>query len=332
MIQVLILLIVSLFFNCTVQAQTNTHFADRPDVKIFIHQMVKQHKFKEASLVALFNTVNVRPMIMRKIKAPLEKEPWNIYQNLFVSEWRIQHGVEYWNRNQAALAQAEKKYGVPANIIVATIGIETKYGLHTGKFRVIDALSNIAFSKSTRAIFFQYELKEFLLLAREQHLDPMKVTGSYAGAIGQPQFMPSSYRRYAVSFNGHSKIDLSNNQLDIIASIANFYKLHGWETNKPIAVPSPPDNHPFHLFTFNNKEKAHLLSRSINFSSPQDSELLKYHPHKLIALPTYWGNENWFGFHNFDVIKRYNSSDLYAMSVLQLSHRISILREKINND
>lgn len=330
MIQFLMIVITSLFLNCSAQAQTNTHFSSHPDVKIFIHQMVKKHHFKEVQLIALFNTVTIRPTIMRKIKAPLEKEPWNIYQNLFVSQWRIQHGVEYWNRNHVALAHAEKKYGVPANIIVATIGIETKYGLHTGKFRVIDALSNIAFSKSTRSRYFQAELEEFLLLTREQHLDPMSVMGSYAGAIGQPQFMPSSYRRYAVSFNGHSKIDLSNNQLDIIASIANFYKLHGWETNKPIAVPSPP-KHAFILFSFNSKEKEHLLSRSTDFSSSKDSELLKLHPHKLIALPTYWGDENWFGFHNFDVIKRYNASDLYAMSVLQLSHRITILREKINN-
>ncbi len=331
MIQCLILFLASLFLNCSALAQPSTHFAERPDVKIFIHKMVSSYQFKEPALVTLFNTVTIRPTIMKKIKAPLEKEPWNIYQNLFVSQWRIQHGVEYWNQNHVALAHAEKKYGIPASIIVATIGIETKYGLHTGKFRVIDALSNIAFSKSTRAPYFQSELKEFLLLTREQHLDPMKVMGSYAGAMGQPQFMPSSYRRYAVSYNGHSKIDLANNQLDIIASIANFYKEHGWETNKPIAVPSPPNDHPFILFSFNSKEKAHLLSRSIDFSSPKDSALLKLHPHKLIALPTYWGDEKWFGFCNFDVIKRYNASDLYAMSVLQLSHRITMLREKSKN-
>lgn len=329
MIQFLMVVIFSLL-STNVFATTNTHFASRPDVQIFIHHMVKEYHFKEKSLESLFNTVTVRPTIMRKIKAPLEKEPWNVYQNLFVSQWRIQHGVEYWNRNQAALAHAEKKYGVPANIIVATIGIETKYGLHTGKFRVIDALSNIAFSKSTRARYFQTELTEFLLLTREQHLDPAKVMGSYAGAMGQPQFMPSSYRRYAVSFNGQQKIDLSNNQLDIIASIANYYKLHGWEAHQPIAVPSPP-SHTFLLFSFHSKEKAHLLSRATDFISAYDNQYLQSYPHKLITLPTYWGDEKWYGFHNFDVIKRYNASDLYAMSILQLSHRITILREKINN-
>ena len=199
---------------------------------------------------------------MRKIRAPLEKEPWNIYQHLFVTEWRVKQGVKYWERNDAALAHAEKKYGVPASIIVATIGIETKYGLHTGKFRVIDSLSNIAFSKSSRAPFFRDELKEFLLLAREQHLNPAKVMGSYAGAMGQPQFMPSSYRRFAVSYHGRHQIDLSNNQLDIIASIANFYKLHGWETHKPIAVPILSNDRPFHFFFLSQKEKNRRYLRS----------------------------------------------------------------------
>jgi membrane-bound lytic murein transglycosylase B len=162
----------------------------------------------------------------------------------------------------------------------------------------------------------------------------MKVSGSYAGAIGQPQFMPSSYRRFAVSYNGHSKIDLSNNQLDIIASIANFYKLHGWETNKPVAVPSPPGNHRFQLFFFNKKEKTSMLSHSTltDYINEKNNDLLKNNPHKMISLLTYWGNENWFVFHNFDVIKRYNASDLYAMSILQLSHQILTRREKIHHD
>jgi len=330
MIQFFILFFSSLFVACSVQA--DTHFASRPDVKLFIHEMVKQHKFKEATLVALFNTVQVRSAVIRKIKAPLEKEPWNIYQRLFVTEWRIRNGVEFWNHYQTALAQAEKKYGVPASIIVATIGVETKYGLHTGKFRVIDALSNIAFSQSARAPFFRNELKEFLLLTREQQWDPLKVHGSYAGAIGQPQFMPSSYRRYAVSYNGHTKTDLSNNELDIIASIANYYKLHGWEAKQPIAVPISLLSHKFQFF-LGKKKEMRVLSKSAltDYNIKPDDDFIKKNPHKIISLPTYWGNEYWWGFHNFDVIKRYNPSDLYAMSVLQLSHYISTLREKLNN-
>lgn len=327
--RLLFILMIAIFVSGI--ARADTQFAHRADVKLFIHSMVKKHKFKQAKLVALFNTVKIRPAIMRKIKAPLEKEPWNIYQNLFVTEWRIHHGILYWKQNKIALTHAEKKYGVPASIIVATIGIETKYGLHTGKFRVIDSLSNIAFSKSTRAPFFKYELEQFLLLTREQHLNPMTVMGSYAGAMGQPQFMPSSYRRYAVSYNGHSKIDLSNNQFDIIASIANYYKQHGWQTHKPIAVPAPTNHSSFKLFSFSKREKNNLIYRTVDYSSPKDEELIQNNPHKLIALPTYWGNENWLGFHNFDVIKRYNASDLYAMSILQLSHRILMRQEKLHD-
>jgi membrane-bound lytic murein transglycosylase B len=330
MIRFFILLFPSLFFACAVQA--DTHFASRPEVKLFIQYMVKHYKFREAPLVALFNSVKIRPSVVKKIKSPLEKEPWNIYQRLFVTEWHIRNGVEFWNKYHIALMQTEKKYGVPASIIVSTIGIETKYGLHTGRFRVIDALASIAFSHSPRAPFFRSELKEFLLLCQEQQLNPFKIRGSYAGAIGQPQFMPSSYRHYAVSFNGHAKIDLSYNELDIIASIANYYKQHGWETNEAVAIPASlvRAKHPFFL----NKDQAvKMISTSplSSYSIVPDKEWIKNKPYKIISLRTYWGNEYWLGFHNFDVIKRYNPSDLYAMAVLQLSHYISALREKLNN-
>jgi membrane-bound lytic murein transglycosylase B len=291
------------------------HFANRPDVKTFIHHMVKQYKFREAVLITWFNTVKIRPAVVKKVKAPLEKEPWSLYQRLFVTEWRIRNGVEFWNRYQSALTQAETKYGVPANIIVATIGVETKYGMHTGQFKVIDALSNLAFSHTSRAPFFRHELEEFLLLSREQKWDPLKVRGSYAGAIGQPQFMPSSYRRFAVSFNDHAKADLTNNELDIIASIANYYKLHGWQPKQPIAIPASVANQKHSFF----------------FSSDPIDELIKNKSYKMISLHNYWGNEYWYGFHNFDVIKRYNPSDAYAMAVLQLGQYISSLKEKLNN-
>src|SRR6185295_2981427 len=151
-------------------------------------------------------SVKIRPTVIKSIKAPLEQHPWYTYRKLFVTEWRIQQGIVFWNQYHDVLTTVEKKYGVPSSIIVATLGIETKYGQHTGEYPVIDALANIGFSNTPRAPFFRSELEEFLLLTREQKLNPLKVMGSYAGAIGQPQFMPSSYRRYAVSFQGHSKI------------------------------------------------------------------------------------------------------------------------------
>jgi membrane-bound lytic murein transglycosylase B len=306
------------FFLCNIffipLVTANTQFADRPDVKLFIQEMVKQHHFREAALHALFNAVKIRPLIIKKTKFPFEKKPWPIYQRLFITEWRIRKGVEFWDRHEAVLRKVEKEYGVPASIIVATLGVETRYGSNTGQFKVIDALSNIAFSDSARARFFRYELQEFLLLAREQKLDPLKITGSYAGAMGQPQFMPSSYRHYAISFNHGNKIDLNHNQSDIIASIANFYKIHGWQTNQPIVMPASITRHRFSLQN--------------NFTNQANQTLIKNKSYKMITLPSYWGDEYWFGFHNFDVIKRYNPNNLYAMAIVQLSNYISTLREK----
>jgi membrane-bound lytic murein transglycosylase B len=327
-----VLLGVILSFSSYAATETSTGFAERPDVKAFIKEMVAKHKFREKELVKLFNSVKIRPTVMKKVRAPLEQRPWHTYQTLFVTEWRIRKGVEFWNKYQDVLSKIEKKYGVPASIIVATIGIETKYGLHTGEYPVIDALANIGFSNSPRAAFFKSELEEFLLLTREQHLNPLTVMGSYAGAIGQPQFMPSSYRHYAVSFSGKSKIDLSSNENDIIASIANYYKQKGWHTDKPIAVPASLVNNQFQFYVGKEKNVKIISQSSLaEYGLTIDKNAIKKSmSYKVIELQNYWGNEYWYGFHNFDVIKRYNSSDLYAMAVFQLSHYIATLREKLN--
>jgi len=310
-------------------AQEEVNFAKRPEVQSFIHQMVKKHKFKETELKKIFTAVKVRPTVIRSVKAPLEHRPWYIYQKLFITEWRITKGVEFWDKYKTALMTVEKKYGVPANIIVATIGIETKYGQHTGSYPVIDALTNIGFSQSPRANFFRSELEEFLLLTREKNLDPLKVLGSYAGAIGQPQFMPSSYRRYAVSYHGKTPIDLSHNELDVIASIANYYKQKGWITNNPITSPASLVKNQFQFLENKHKEIT-VIKKSMPaaYGVTNKTEAQKNSPYKIIELQNFWTHEYWFTFHNFDVIKRYNNSDLYAMAVFQLSRYILDMREK----
>lgn len=290
--------------------------ADRPDVKNFIDKMVHKHHFTKSNLITLFNQVKIRPLVIQSVKAPLEQKPWYVYQTLFVTQWRIQQGVVFWNKYHDALQKAEKIYGVPASIIVATIGVETKYGTRNGEHRVIDALSSIAFSESPRASFFRSELEQFLLLAREQHWDPLKTTGSYAGAIGQPQFMPSSYRRYAINFSGNSKIDLTHNEVDVIGSIANYYKQHGWKNNEPVAVKAHIQQQPFGFLTHNQHPNLPTLS----------GQKAKY-----IELQGYFGKEYWLGYQNFEVIKRYNPSNLYAMAVYQLSYSISKLKGKTDN-
>jgi len=277
----------------------NTDFNKQPEIKKFIHQMVKKHHFKEKSLNELFASVKQRPSALQQIKMPLEKQPWFIYRILFVTNGRIKDGIKFWERNQDLLTKAEKIYGVPANIIVATIGIETKYGENVGNYRVIDALTNLAFSSSPRAKFFKYQLEEFLLLTREQHLNPYLLKGSYAGAMGQLQFMPDSYRHYAASFAHKKHIDLYHNEADIIASVANYYHRHGWITHQPIAK---------------------LLKKN---ETPID----KTH---FVELQNYFTKEQWETYKNFNVIKNYNASDLYAMAVYLLGHRITELKGKTN--
>src|SRR3990167_1117787 len=218
MLRSIFVLLFILFNVFYVQCYGDSSFVEKKEVQTFIHMMVKKHHFKQSELVALFQTVHFKPKIIRQYKAPLEEQPWSLYERLFVNEWRIQQGILFWNKHNQSLKLAEKKYGVPSSIIVATLGIETKYGTKMGEHRVLDALSNLAFIQTPRAAYFRRELEQFLLLTRDNHLDPKQIMGSYAGAIGQPQFMPSSYRHYAVNARGAKKVDLINNTEDAINS------------------------------------------------------------------------------------------------------------------
>ncbi len=327
--RLIITIILSLLVGFIPAAFAESDFLHRNDVQSFIEHMVQKHQFKRDSLEALFEQVKARPQVIRHIKKPLEKEPWKLYQLLFVNEWRIKHGVEFWDKYQDVLTKAEKVYGVPASIIVATIGIETKYGERTGEYRVIDSLSNIAFSDSPRAYFFCKELEQFLLLCREQNLNPTSIMGSYAGAIGQPQFMPSSYRYYAVNFSGSGKTDLMNDEVDVIGSVANYYQKHGWIKNAYVAEPAVSAGDSFEaLLEVNRPNQAYHLDELKNYGiTPKRRLNDKDEWVKLIALDSRISKEYWLGFRNFDVIKRYNPSDLYAMAVYQLSNYITQSRQ-----
>ncbi len=314
-------------------ALAETRFVDRPDVQTFIQYMVKKYHFNKQQLTTLFSSVKIRPQIMSQIKKPLEQKPWYTYQMLFVSEWRIKEGVVFWNKYENALRKAEEIYGVPASIIVATIGVETKYGQRTGEYRVMDSLTNIGFSNSSRAKYFRSELEQFLLLTREHHLNPLSVMGSYAGAIGQPQFMPSSYRYYAVNFSKSGKIDLMNNEVDVIGSIANYYSKFGWKLNEPIAIQARVIGDRYAYLT-----KKILIDKQLTMNELSRYGVVPIHKIrqddlkvKVIELESRYSKEYWLGFHNFGVIKRYNSSDLYAMAVYQLSAYISALKEQDKN-
>lgn len=324
-----------LLFFCLMASQlayADMEFVNRKDVQDYIQGLVSKYHFNKQELIKIFSQVKIRPQVIKHVNKPLEKEPWRLYQMLFVNEWRIEHGVEFWKKYAVPLKEAERKFGVPASIIVATIGIETRYGQKIGDYRVIDSLSNLAFSGSTtRANFFRRELTEYLLLTREQKLDPMKVMGSYAGAIGQPQFMPSSYRYYAVNFSGSGKTDLMNDVVDVIGSVANYYRMHGWVANEPIAVEAViMGNRANYLANFDNPNQIYTFADLANYGLVPKMKL----PHedfkvKIIQLNNRYSTEYWLGFRNFDVIKRYNSSDLYAMAVFQLSYYINALKERL---
>ena len=199
--------------------------------------MVTKHQFDESELDDLFETVEIKQDILKRIASPSEGLPWYKYRKIFLTEARIDAGVQFWRDNAPALAAAEQQYGVPAEIIVAIIGVETLFGKNTGNHRVIDALSTLAFAYPPRSKFFLGELENFLLLCRDEHINPADPVGSYAGAMGMPQFMPSSFRTYAVDFDNDNRRDIWHNNSDVIASVANYFAKHHWQTGQAIAVP-----------------------------------------------------------------------------------------------
>lgn len=303
-----------------------TPFSERPSVQTFIRYMKQQHQYDAQYLEKLFKNMLPEPKIIAAISKPYEKLPWYRYQELIVSEQRVQSGIQFWKEHASMLKEAEARYQVPAEIIVAIIGIETSYGKTQGKFPVLQTLATLAFDYPPRAAFFKKELEEFLLLIKEQGLDPLKTTGSYAGAMGMPQFMPSSYRKYAVD-SGTGQSDLLHNDFDAILSVANYFKVHGWQKNAPIAslatlkkgAPNQqmdPKNPKPHIALKTLAEKGIYPKTNEGFNNKNTLASLMVLEHS----PT--TQEYWLGLHNFYVITRYNHSTHYAMAVYKLSTRI----------
>lgn len=309
--------------------KTQTHFEKRSDVQQFIAHMSKKHGFKKQELNHLFNQVEVRPEVVRLIKKPLEKQTWRRYQTLLVTSWRIQNGVKFWDQYTETLERAEQLYGVPPSIIVATLGIETRYGKNMGNYRVFDSLSNLAFNHAPRAPFFRQELEQYLLLTRDNHLNPLSVKGSYAGAIGQPQFMPSSYRYYAVDFSHSGKIDLMNDTIDVIGSIANYYQKKGWVPGGKIASPIRDMRIYQTLAHFKNQKKTMAEWKKLGITTVPPHQSTE--TATLIELDNRDSKEYWLGYRNFEIIKRYNASNLYAMAVFQLSRYIEDMKGQKRN-
>ena len=297
-----------------------------PEVQAFVQEMAQKHHMDEATLTGWFETAKFQPKILEAISKPYEKKPWYQYKKLFVTESHVNDGIKFWALHKEALSQAEKKYGVPAEIIVAIIGVETRYGKHKGFYPILDALSTLAFEYPPRATFFKSELEQLLLLAHEQELDPTKMVSSYAGAIGYPQFIPSSYRAYAVDFNGARHADLINNPKDAIGSVANYFKSHGWEPGKAIAMPAKADPSKVGQIeqSPNNPKPNYTLGQLNQFGVQVPLKDAKQKQEKMafLSFDEEQGYDYWVGFQNFYVITRYNHSNLYAMAVYQLAQKL----------
>lgn len=297
---------------------------DRADVQRFVAEMTERHGFDPVALQALLETARYRQTIVDAMDRPYEDKPWRDYRALFLTPERIDAGVAFWRDHAETLTRAETVFGVAPEIVVAILGVETRYGRHLGAHRVLDALTTLGFSYPKRADFFRGELESFLLLSREEGLDPDKLLGSYAGALGKPQFIASSYRAYAVDFDGDGRRDLWNSNPDVIGSVANYFKLHGWRPGEPVAFPSElkagvPDGIDIAEKTplKPNRTAGDWRDAGIDWRASTAPST----PATLIrfAGPT---DEYWIGFENFYVITRYNHSNLYALAVLQLSEEI----------
>lgn len=304
--------------------------AAEPDPRqAFIDQMVSEHGFEAAEIAGVLEQARLRQDIIDAISRPAEAKPWWQYQRIFLTQARAEGGVAYWEQNAELLAQAEQAYGVAPEIIVAIIGVETFYGRHTGSYRVIDALSTLGFHYPPRAKFFRGQLGEFLLLAREEQLDPAKPLGSYAGALGRPQFIPSSYRHYAVDFDGDGKRDIWGNDADVIGSVANYFARHGWQPGAEVVFEAQlQDGQAADLVQRDSKTRYRLGELRQAGVTAADG-LADDTPASLFALEEEQGDSShWVGLDNFYVITRYNHSNLYAMAVYQLSRRILELRQE----
>lgn len=295
---------------------------DQKPVAEFIQEMRDKHRFNENDLTGLFNQVYIDDSIIKKISKPSESLPWYKYRKIFLTESRISAGVKFWRDHKETLAEVSGLTGVPSEVIVAIIGVETYYGKHTGSYRVIDALSTLAFNYPPRSRFFLSELENFLLLCREQAMEPTQPTGSYAGAMGIPQFMPSSYLEYAIDFNKDNVRDIWHNPGDAIASVGNYLAKHGWKKDETVAVKiGEPGQQKLNSFSFLKEDLSLIKSNAENpnISTP----LLSTKKAKIIAFKQENGEELWAALNNFHVITRYNKSPLYAMAVYQLSLAIS---------
>ena len=304
-------------------------YRQHPEAQKFIDDMVSKNGFKRPELEQWLAKAEKKQAILDAISRPAEQsKTWKEYRPIFIVPMRVDNGVKFWSENREVLERAEKEFGVPAEMIVSIIGVETNYGRNTGSYNVIDALSTLAFDYPPRAPFFRSELENYLLLTREQKHNPIEFKGSYAGAMGFGQFMPSSYRKWAIDYNGDGFTDIWKSPEDAIGSVANYFVKHGWKPGEPVTVGAhltgeiPPEQ--FNTMIVPKVSVDEWRQRGINPIAwiPPTTKVI------ALQFDGAKGLEYWLGLQNFYVITRYNRSPMYAMAVYQLSQDIKLAMEK----
>lgn len=298
---------------------------DRPDVRRFIDDVSERHGIDRDALEHTLGAAETQQDIIDLISRPAERvKPWHEYRDIFITPERVQAGVGFWREHRDEIDRISERTGVPPEIIVGIIGVETYFGRITGRYRVLDALATLAFDYPPRGSFFRKELEQFLLLAREEQVDVAAAVGSYAGAMGAPQFMPSSYRAYAVDASDDGLRNLWTDWSDIIASVANYFVAHGWRNGEPAFARAttgsrwsgyPPGDKGLET----DATVAELSKAGIVFATDLASDAGV----RLLRMEGEDGDELWVGFHNFHVITRYNRSAMYALAVWQLGLMIA---------
>jgi membrane-bound lytic murein transglycosylase B len=317
-------IIAALALACCATTSGAQGYAERPEVQVFIAEMVERHAFPQRALERLFANARYQDSIVTAITPlPPGTRSWQTYRGNFVRPRRIDGGAQFWRSNAAALERAVRTYGVPPEIVVAIIGVETEFGRNTGSFRVLDALATLAFDYPRRAEYFRSELEQYLLYARESRQDVTTLKGSYAGAIGIPQFRPGSIRRFGVDFDGDGRRDLRGSPTDAIGSVANFLASHGWVAGAPVALQARVEGDAFRAFVDGEVVPIHradvLRAAGVGFTGALEPET----PCVLIELESPTAAPFYLvGLQNFYALTRYNRSSFYAAAVNDLAEEI----------
>lgn len=309
-------------------------YAGRQDVKDYIAELVREHGFTEPELAELFAGAERKDSILKLIARPPERTlKWHEYRQIFIEEERIAQGLQFWSENEPALQRAQTAYGVPPEYVVAIIGVETRYGRNSGGYRVVDALATLAFDYPPRAKFFRSELTQLLLLAREEGSNPSDLKGSYAGAMGYGQFIPSSYRSYAVDFDGDGRRDIWTNTTDAIGSVANYISRHGWQNDALVVIPVTVAGGGIDSLANQTLDLTwtvgELKALGVEMGAQADG-LGEETRVAIFRMELEEGAEYWLGLKNFHVITRYNHSRLYALAVHQLGQAIRSRHENLS--